>query len=52
MKESELLGQLIPSHPDFQPIIYEIREKYKLPGGEPTASDDNCHRFYFYTWDT
>ena len=31
MKESQFIGTLMPSHPDFQPIIQEIREKYRLP---------------------
>jgi hypothetical protein len=42
MKESELLGTLMPSHPDLQPIIQEIRKKYQLPevdpDGEPITS--------------
>jgi hypothetical protein len=39
MKESQFIGTLMPSHPDFQPIIEAIREKYQLPevdsDGEP-----------------
>ena len=31
MKESEFLGTLLPSHPDFLPIVQTIREKYNLP---------------------
>lgn len=31
MKNAELIGSLIPSHPDFQPVIQEIREKEQLP---------------------
>jgi hypothetical protein len=39
MKEQKFIGTLMPSHPDFQPIIQAMREKYKLhepdPEGEP-----------------
>jgi len=28
MKETELLGKLLPGHPDVFPIIENIREKY------------------------
>jgi hypothetical protein len=39
MKEPKFIGTLMPSHPGFQPIIQEIREKYQLPevdlDGEP-----------------
>jgi len=35
VKESKLLGSLIPSHPDFAPIIQEIKEKYQLPEISP-----------------
>lgn len=31
MKESQFIGTLMPSHPDFQSIIQELREKYSLP---------------------
>ncbi len=31
MKESKLLGALLPSHPDLVPIIEAVREKYNLP---------------------
>jgi hypothetical protein len=31
MKEAEFLGGLLPSHPDFEPIIEAIRAKYGLP---------------------
>ena len=30
MKESALLGDLFPSHPEIIPIIRDIREKYQL----------------------
>ena len=39
MKESRFIGTLMTSHPDFEPIIQQIREKYQLseddPDGEP-----------------
>src|SRR5689334_19443554 len=35
MKESELLGKLIPGHPDILPIIENIREKYQIPEVRP-----------------
>lgn len=35
MKESEFLGTLLPSHPDFFPIVQSIREKYSLPEISP-----------------
>ena len=39
MKESELLGALLPASPDFRPIIEAVREKYSLrevnPDEEP-----------------
>jgi hypothetical protein len=31
MKETSFLGTMLPSHPDFIPIIQAIREKYTLP---------------------
>jgi len=30
MKKSELLGKLMPGHPDILPIIENIRQKYQL----------------------
>jgi hypothetical protein len=39
MKESTLLGKLLPSHPDILPILEEIREKYQIPPISP--SDDS-----------
>ncbi len=47
MKESELLGKLMPGHPHILLIIENIREKYQLPEGEPAASADKYHRFLF-----
>ena len=38
MKESNFLGTLLPSHPDFLPIEKAIREKYSLP--ELSPDDD------------
>jgi hypothetical protein len=38
MKESEFLGALLPSSPDFVPIIEAVRNKYKLP---PISPDDD-----------
>jgi len=35
MKESQFIGTLMPSHPHFQPIIQEMREKYNLPEIDP-----------------
>jgi hypothetical protein len=35
MKESEFLGTLLPSHPNFFPIVQSIREKYNLPEISP-----------------
>jgi hypothetical protein len=35
MKESELLGKLMPGHPDILPIIENIREKYRIPDVRP-----------------
>jgi len=38
MEESKLLGTLLPSSPDFLPIVRAIREKYQLP--EISPGDD------------
>ena len=35
MKETLLIGTLLPSHPDFIPILHAIREKYKIPEIDP-----------------
>ena len=35
MKETELLGTLMPPHPDILPIIENIREKYQIPEVSP-----------------
>jgi hypothetical protein len=39
MKESELLGKLLPGHPDILPIIENIREKYQIPPINPEDDD-------------
>jgi hypothetical protein len=35
MKETKLLGKLMPGHPDLFPIIENIREKYQIPEVDP-----------------
>lgn len=35
MLESELLGTLLPTHPDLFPIVEKIREKYLIPEVSP-----------------
>ena len=35
MQKSKLISTLLPSSPDFQPIIQAIREKYELPEVNP-----------------
>jgi hypothetical protein len=44
MKEPEFLGNLLPSSPDFLPIILAIRDKYKLP--EISPDDDPIKEIY------
>jgi hypothetical protein len=44
MKETKLLGSLLPSHPDAIPIIEKIREKYQLP--EISPDDDPITEIY------
>jgi hypothetical protein len=41
MKQSELLGILIPGVTDLIPIINNIREKYQIPEIRP--DDELCH---------
>jgi len=43
-KESELLGTLIPTHPDLFPIVQQMREKYNLP--EISLDDDPIEEIY------
>ena len=31
MKEAQLFGKLLPTHPETLPILKEIREKYQIP---------------------
>jgi hypothetical protein len=45
MKESPLLGTLLPSHPDFLPIEEAIREKYNL--AEINSGDEEIAEIYF-----
>ena len=40
MKESELLGKLMPGHPDILPIIENIRDKYNIPPMNPEDDID------------
>jgi len=44
MKESQFLGTLLPSSPDFLPIIQELRYKYNLPEIRP--DDDPIKDIY------
>lgn len=43
-KEAELLGALLPSSPDYAPIIQAVREKYNLP--EISPDDDPITEIY------
>jgi len=45
MKESKLLGALLPSHPELIPIIRDVREKYKLP--EISLDTEPIEEIYF-----
>lgn len=44
MKETKLLGSLMPSHPDAKPIIDTLRKKYQLP--EISPDDDAITEIY------
>lgn len=44
MKESKLLGTLLPSHPDLIPIVQAMREKYNLP--EISPDDEPINKIY------
>ena len=46
MKESEFLGELIPTSPDLFPIIQAVREKYNLP--EINPDDDPITEIYSF----
>jgi hypothetical protein len=48
MKESELLGKLMPGHPDVLPILEKIREKYQLP--EVDSDADKIKGVQWYHW--
>ena len=45
MLEAKFLGSLLPSHPDFEPIIEAIRAKYGLP--ELYPQDEPIREIYF-----
>jgi len=45
MKESKLLGKLLPSHPDILPIFEGIRNKYNIPEID-SVTDDFGEIFY------
>jgi len=36
MKEAQIIGKLLPTHPDILPILEEIREKFNIPPISPT----------------
>lgn len=44
MQETKVLGALLPSHPDLQPIIQELRDKYQLP--EISPGDDPIEEIF------
>ena len=46
MKEAELLGKLLPGHPDIFPIIQNIREKYQTAETGCGSCVLNCGTFY------
>ena len=48
MKESELLGKLMPGHPDILPIIESIREKYQIP--EVDSDGDKIKEVQWSHW--
>lgn len=45
MKESQLLGMLLPAHPDYAPIIDALRDKYQL--AEISPDDETITEIYF-----
>lgn len=45
MNENKLLSSLLPSHPDFQLILQNIREKYNIP--EISPDDEPISEIYF-----
>ena len=46
MKETKLLGKLLPTHPDILPILEEIREKYNIKYVKP--EDDSLKELLDY----
>jgi len=46
MKETQLIGKLLPTHPDIYPILEEVRIKYKIPPISP--NDDSLKTFVKY----
>ena len=54
MKEAQLLGKLLPTHPDILPIMREIRDKYQIP--EISPHDDSLKELLRYgleiDWET
>ncbi len=38
MLETQLLGKILPSHPDIMPILLDVRKKYQIP---EINSEDN-----------
>jgi len=40
MQETELLGKLMPGHPDILPIIENLRKKYQIPEVRPEDDID------------
>jgi hypothetical protein len=45
MKEIKLISSLLPSHPDLQAILIDIREKYNIPDIDP--GDDSITEIIF-----
>ena len=50
MKESELVGKLLPGHPDVFPIIENIREKCQIPEVRP--EDDGITHVLLTNYET
>jgi hypothetical protein len=46
MKESQFLGTLLPSHPDLQPIIRQLRQKYNLDEVFPDTGESIKEIYY------
>lgn len=43
MKETKIIGSLLPAHEDIMPVLKEIREKYKIP--EISSTDNEMKIF-------